>query len=118
MLLNAIQYLHFLLKMLEITSLYMDQNINNEPVDVVMVGLSTSQVLGCEVFQEVHTNIERNKCLSVLVSQVGGDLKLWGLQVVTVDYISYTKLKLKLSSNFSMILRKLCTVTVFINVFF
>ena len=51
------------------------------------VPLIMSQVLGCEVFQVLHTNIERNKWLSVLVFQVGGDLKLWGLQVVRVDCI-------------------------------
>ena len=46
------------------------------------VPLIMSQVLGSEVSQVLHTNIERNKWLSVLVSPVGGDLKLWGPQVV------------------------------------
>ena len=49
------------------------------------VPLIMSQVLGCEVFQVLDTNIERNKWLSILVSQVGGDLKLWGPQVVRAD---------------------------------
>ena len=40
------------------------------------VPLIMSQVLGCEVFQVLHTNIESNKWFSVLVFQVGGDLKL------------------------------------------
>ena len=46
-----------------------------------------SQALICEIFQVLYTNIERNKWLSVLVSQVGRDLKLWGPQVVRTDRI-------------------------------
>ena len=49
------------------------------------VPLIASQVLGYEVFQVLHTNIEKNKWWSLQVSQVGGDLKLWGLQVLRVD---------------------------------
>ena len=49
------------------------------------VSLSMSQVLGCEVFQVLHTIIKRNEWLSVQLSQVGGDLELWGPQVVRVD---------------------------------
>ena len=42
------------------------------------VPLIMSHVLGCEVFQVLHTNIERNKWLSVLVSQVGGESQVVG----------------------------------------
>ena len=49
------------------------------------VPLITSQVLGCEVSQVLHSNIERNKWLSILVSQGSGDLKLWGPQVLKAD---------------------------------
>ena len=47
------------------------------------VPLIASQVLGCEVSQVLHSNIDI--WLSVQLSQEGGILKLWGRQVVRVN---------------------------------